>query len=105
MGDLLITGLRKIDSPLIADVRGKGLLIGVEIEAAHASARKVCEALLAHGILSKDTHDTVVRFAPPLVISAAEISDALKRIDAAFRMLSRNRTEKTLSEAAPELTA
>ena len=105
MGELLIAGLRKIDSPLIADVRGKGLLIGVEIDPTQASARKVCEALLAHGILSKDTHDTVVRFAPPLVIGAVEIADALKQIGAAFRILSTNRKEEMVSEAAPELTA
>ena len=67
-GDELLAGLRAIDHPAIAEVRGKGLLIGVEIDPAFASARAVCEGLLARGVLSKDTHGTVVRFAPPLVV-------------------------------------
>ena len=88
MGALLIAGLSNIGSPLISDVRGKGLLIGIEIDARHASARKVCEVLLAHGILSKDTHETVVRFAPPLTITAAQVEQAIERIDAAFQSLA-----------------
>ena len=67
-GDELLAGLRAIEHRAIAEVRGKGLLIGVEIDPAFASARAVCEGLLARGVLSKDTHGTVVRFAPPLVV-------------------------------------
>jgi ornithine--oxo-acid transaminase len=87
MGARLIAGLRSIDCSLITDVRGKGLLIGVEFDPAGASARKVCERLLEFGILSKDTHDTVVRFAPPLTITADQINDALKSISQAFLSL------------------
>jgi ornithine--oxo-acid transaminase len=84
MGARLIAGLRAIDCSMITDVRGKGLLIGVEFDPAGASARKVCERLLEFGILSKDTHDTVVRFAPPLTITADQIDDALQLISEAF---------------------
>jgi ornithine--oxo-acid transaminase len=77
LGGRLLAGLKSIDSPLIHDVRGQGLLIGVEIDPGHATARQVVDRLLAHGILSKDTHGTVVRFAPPLVILRAEIDWAI----------------------------
>ena len=64
-------------SPLVRDVRGQGLLIGVEIDPRYATARLVVDRLLARGILSKDTHGTVVRFAPPLVIAREEIDWAV----------------------------
>jgi ornithine--oxo-acid transaminase len=88
MGARLIEGLRAIDCDAITDVRGKGLLIGVEFDPARISARAVCERLLGCGILSKDTHDTVVRFAPPLTITAAEIDEALAAIGQAFASIS-----------------
>jgi ornithine--oxo-acid transaminase len=87
MGDRLIAGLRAIDCPAVVDVRGKGLLIGVEFDPDRCSAREVCERLLTFGILSKDTHDTVVRFAPPLTITAAQIDEALNLIGRAFASL------------------
>jgi ornithine--oxo-acid transaminase len=87
MGDRLIAGLRALDCPAIVDVRGKGLLIGVEFDPDRCSARTVCERLLTFGILSKDTHDTVVRFAPPLTITAAQIDEALDLIERAFASL------------------
>ena len=89
MGDRLLRGLQAIDCPLIKDVRGKGLLIGVEFDAARISARTVCERLLETGILSKDTHDTVVRFAPPLTINAQQIDEALGLISDAFHSLEK----------------
>ncbi len=76
-GDELLAKLRAIDHPAIIEVRGKGLLIGVEIDPAFASARQVCEGLLARGVLSKDTHGTVVRFAPPLVVESEHIDLAV----------------------------
>ncbi|MBI1891326.1 MAG: ornithine--oxo-acid transaminase [Burkholderiales bacterium] len=82
MGRHLMEGLREICHPAIREVRGKGLLIGMELDPALISARRFCEALMAAGILSKETHETVVRFAPPLVITAHEIDDALKTIRA-----------------------
>lgn len=80
MGDYLLAQLRSIDSPLISEIRGKGLFVGMEIDAAHASARAVCKALMARGLLSKETHQTVVRLAPPLIIGKAEIDWAVTRI-------------------------
>ena len=87
MGDRLLRGLQAIDCKLIKDVRGKGLLIGVEFDPARISARAVCERLLESGILSKDTHDTVVRFAPPLTINAQQVDEALGLISDAFHAL------------------
>ena len=80
LGDYLLAGLRKIDSPLIRAVRGRGLFIGLEIERSLGSARSVCEALMKRGLLSKETHETVVRLAPPLVIEKRDIDWALQQI-------------------------
>ena len=77
MGDYLMAQLRRLNHPAITDVRGKGLLVGVQIAPAFASARAVCEALMSEGVLTKDTHHTVVRLAPPLVITRAQIDDAV----------------------------
>ena len=80
MGEYLQTGLHKLNSPLVTDVRGKGLLIGFEIDANYATARTVCERLMASGILTKETHETVVRLAPPLMIDRQTIDGALATI-------------------------
>jgi ornithine--oxo-acid transaminase len=77
LGEYLINALREIDSPLIKDVRGRGLFIGLEIDPALGSARTACEALMERGLLSKETHETVVRLAPPLVIDKADIDWAV----------------------------
>jgi ornithine--oxo-acid transaminase len=84
MGKRLMAGLRAIDHPAIRDVRGKGLLIGMELDPAWMPARAFCEALMRKGILSKETHDTVVRFAPPLIIAEQELDAALDVIRATF---------------------
>ena len=78
---------RSIRHPATREVRGKGLLIGLELDPAVISARAFCEQLMRDGILSKETHDTVVRFAPPLIITAAEIDGALATIRAMFEKL------------------
>ncbi len=80
MGEYLMAELHKIDNPLIKEIRGRGLFIGVEIDSALGSARNACEALMARGLLSKETHATVVRLAPPLIISKAEIDWAIIQI-------------------------
>ncbi len=80
MGAYLLERLQQLDSPLIRDVRGKGLFIGLEIEPRQATARSVCEALMERGLLTKETHHTVVRLAPPLIIGKAEIDWAVDRI-------------------------
>jgi ornithine--oxo-acid transaminase len=73
--------LARIESPHVKEVRGKGLLVGVEIKESSGTARPFCERLMGLGILAKETHHQVIRFAPPLVISRAEIDWALERIE------------------------
>ena len=80
MGAYLLEQLHTIDSPLIKDVRGRGLFVGVEFDPKLASARSICEALMRRGLLSKETHETVVRLAPPLIISKDEIDWAVQQI-------------------------
>jgi len=73
--------LNKINSDYIKEVRGKGLFIGVELKPEAKGARRFCEALMKKGILCKETHENVIRFAPPLVIKKEEIDWALERIE------------------------
>jgi ornithine--oxo-acid transaminase len=80
MGAYFMKRLRGMNSPYAREVRGKGLLIGVEIKPEHGTARPYCEKLMALGILAKETHEQVIRFAPPLVISREEADWALDRI-------------------------
>ncbi len=80
MGDYFQARLREITSPHIKEVRGRGLLIGVELKPEAGGARRFCEALMDQGVLSKETHHDIVRFAPPLVINKAEIDWAIERI-------------------------
>jgi ornithine--oxo-acid transaminase len=87
LGAYLIAGLRDIRHPAIREVRGKGLLIGLDLDPAWISARAFCEALMQRGILSKETHETVVRFAPPLIITQDELDAALAVIGAVFDSL------------------
>ncbi len=85
MGSYLAAALRALKSPLITMVRGRGLLLGIEIDPQQATAREVCERLMEHGILTKETHATIVRFAPPLSIDKAQIDWAIERIDATLK--------------------
>lgn len=80
LGDYLVTQLRKINSPLIADIRGRGLLIGLAIKSGKFTARDICLKLLNHRILSKETHGTVIRLAPPLVITKQQIDEVVNAI-------------------------
>ena len=91
MGTYLLDKLHLLKSPLIKALRGKGLFIGIEIDPRKAKAREVCEHLMAHGILSKETHDTVVRLAPPLVITREQIDWAVERIDLVLMEMSKVR--------------
>jgi ornithine--oxo-acid transaminase len=85
MGDYLLKRLKAIASPVIADVRGKGLLIGVELDPKRVTARQFVETLLKHGVLSKDTHGTVARFAPPLIVEREQLDWGVDRICDALR--------------------
>lgn len=87
LGDYFLQELKKIQSPLISEIRGKGLFVGVVIDPSKATAREVCLKLLEHGVLSKETHATVVRLAPPLVINKEQIDEALIAIRAALQNL------------------
>ncbi|RKZ23166.1 ornithine--oxo-acid transaminase [bacterium] len=80
LGEYFMGELRKINSPAVKEVRGKGLLIGVEIKEEYGDARPFCERLKERGILAKETHKQVIRFAPPLIIKREEIDWALERI-------------------------
>jgi ornithine--oxo-acid transaminase len=80
MGDYLMARLAEVDSPHVLEVRGRGLLIGVELRPEAGGARRFCEALQRGGILAKETHVNTIRFAPPLVISRDEIDWAMERI-------------------------
>ncbi|WP_165999382.1 ornithine--oxo-acid transaminase [Bacillus sp. Cs-700] len=77
LGNYFQEKLKEIDNPLIKEVRGKGLFIGVELA---KSARPYCEKLKEEGLLCKETHDTVIRFAPPLVISREDLDWAIAKI-------------------------
>lgn len=81
LGSYLFDQLKTIKSPLIKDIRGKGLFIGIEIDPKKAKARDVCLKLLDEGILSKETHDTVIRLAPPLVITKEQIDFSVEKIN------------------------
>lgn len=77
LGEYFLAELKKIQHPNIKEVRGRGLFIGLELT---EPARPYCEALKEQGLLCKETHDTVIRFAPPLVIEKADLDWALERI-------------------------
>src|SRR6185312_6046475 len=79
LGAHMLARLKAIRSPALSAVRGRGLWVGVEIDPRFAGAREACERLLAKGVLSKETHGTVVRFAPPLVIAEQDLDLALDR--------------------------
>ncbi len=81
LGSYFQQRLTDMRSPYVQEVRGKGLLIGVELTSEAGDARRFCEALRDQGILAKDTHGTIIRFAPPLVISQEEVDWALSRIE------------------------
>jgi ornithine--oxo-acid transaminase len=91
LGRHLMAALRALGHPAITEVRGRGLLVGVEIAPAFASAREVCEALAAEGVLTKDTHGTVVRLAPPLVVTAAQLDEAVAALGCALDRVSARR--------------
>jgi len=86
LGEYFMEQLAEIPSPHVKDVRGKGLLIGVELKPEAKGARRFCEAMQVKGILAKETHDNVIRFAPPLVIDKETIDWALPSIREVLNM-------------------
>lgn len=85
MGEYFVDRLWELNSPYVKEIRGKGLLIGVEIKKEFGEARKYCEQLKNVGILAKETHDQVVRFAPPLIINKEQIDWAMDRISTVLK--------------------
>lgn len=79
-GDYLFANLRELKSDKIREIRGRGLWVGIELHAAAGTARQYCEQLMGLGMLCKDTHEQVIRLAPPLCISRTEIDWALERL-------------------------
>jgi len=81
MGDYFMTGLRSIRSNIVKEVRGRGLMLAVELHPEAGGARKYCHALKDRGLLAKDTHGHTIRIAPPLVVKKEEIDWALEQFD------------------------
>jgi len=84
-GKYFLDKLKTIKSKYIKEVRGKGLLIGIELEPEAGGARSFCEALKEEGLLCKETHENVIRFAPPLIIKEKELNWAFKRVKQVFK--------------------
>ncbi|MDQ2917353.1 MAG: ornithine--oxo-acid transaminase [Pseudomonadota bacterium] len=90
LGAWLLSELQDLRSHVVRDVRGRGLFVGIEVDARYTTARPVVDRLLARGILSKDTHGTVVRIAPPLNIARDDLEWAIGEIHTVFRELERD---------------
>jgi len=82
LGEQLASGLRAIRSNCVAEVRGRGLLLGIALHAQAGTARELALRLLERGVLAKDTHEQVLRLAPPLIIEASEIDWLLEQLSA-----------------------
>lgn len=87
-GQSFIEKLRRVRSRHIKEIRGRGLLIGIELKPEAGGARRFCEELMKEGLLCKETHDNVIRLAPPLIIREKDLNWALKRIKMVFKRLA-----------------
>ncbi|SVA11677.1 uncharacterized protein METZ01_LOCUS64531 [marine metagenome] len=90
LGDFFKNVLNSINSPVIKEVRGRGLWIGVVIDPNYISGKELSKLLLNEGILCKETHETVIRFAPPLVVTKAEIEWAVEVIKTVITRIETN---------------
>mgnify|MGYP005813201859 CR=1 FL=1 len=100
LGTVLLDELRRIDHPAIRDVHGRGLWAGVELDAGIAPAKDVCLAMARRGVLTKDTHETVIRFAPPLVIEENDLLEAVAVFAAAVAEVAARRSPEQTSQPA-----
>lgn len=91
MGTYMLERLRKIKSPLIKEVRGMGLWAGIEFHENHLMARKVCEMMSEKGVLSKDTHATVIRIAPPLNVTQEELDFGLDVFEGVLKEMEKEK--------------
>ena len=87
LGEYFKSRLQSIDNKIIKDVRGKGLWIGMELNESEVNAKDLCLMLLNEGLLCKETHKTVIRFAPPLMISKDDLDWAIKKITKVIRAI------------------
>jgi len=87
-GEFFMEKLRAIKSRHIREVRGKGLLIGIDLVEEAGGARRFCEALQTEGLLCKETHENVIRFAPPLIIKQKDLNWAAKKVKKVFKQLA-----------------
>ena len=86
LGEHFRSELREVDSPIVLEIRGKGLLNAVELKPdAAKTARQCCQELMAEGLLCKETHKTIIRFAPPLIVTRDELDWAIQRIARVLR--------------------
>jgi len=84
-GERLTEGLRAIGAPCVKIIRGRGLMVAIELEEEAGGARKYCQALQQRGLLAKETHDHTIRIAPPLVITADQVDWAVEQFAAVFK--------------------
>jgi len=98
LGDILKREIRALNSPLIREVRGRGLWLGVEVDPDRCPARILCERLMARGVLAKETHESVVRFAPPLMIAEDALIWGIEQFRAVVREVE---TEFGAAQPAP----
>lgn len=84
LGEYFLAKLKGLKSPYIKEIRGKGLLIGIEINPSVISGKELCKRLLKKGIVTKETHEVVIRFAPPLIITKDQIDAVFERIREVF---------------------
>ncbi|MFY9329161.1 MAG: ornithine--oxo-acid transaminase [Georgfuchsia sp.] len=89
LGTHMQARLKAIKSPYIREVRGCGLLAGIDLNPDMVDAKRFCEILLQHGVLSKDTHETVARLAPPLIITRAELDYGIDAVQSAINELDK----------------
>ena len=102
LGEKLLAALRTIDHPAVVEVRGKGLWAGVELDPALATGKEVCLAMLRRGVLTKETHERVIRFAPPLVIEEAELLEGVRIFRDALEDVAIRKTSDAHRAAAAE---
>jgi ornithine--oxo-acid transaminase len=86
LGEHLMEGLRRIESPHVELVRGKGLWVGLVLKDSAGGARRFCEALQHEGMLCKETHVNVIRIAPPLTVTRDDVDWMLERLERVLRM-------------------
>ena len=89
MGDYFKQSLLNLNSKIIKEVRGKGLWLGVEIDPNYISGKDLSLMCLDHGILCKETHETTIRYAPPLIITEEELSWGIDKISTVLKKVEK----------------